>query len=104
MWIIAPLLLVFTCGCAFSYVDKDGGRNIIGLAKVRIPPNQHCGDVAGDSIDVTSIGLGGHSTPISTGFSFGYQRDRMTTLYNDSQVGSLPAGGRESLGEDLGTE
>lgn len=71
-------------GCAYTYVDAKGNRNIIGLVKIKIPPNYNDTEIGGDSVEITSAGLSFYSTQVQKAFVIGYGRESITTLRNNA--------------------
>jgi hypothetical protein len=72
------------CGCAVTRLTEDGGREVTGWVKIRLPgPKEATG---GETIEVTSWGILLFSSPVGSGVSLGYSRERVTGLKNDALV------------------
>ena len=76
---LACVLLGFLSACAYSYVDSDGTRHIIGLVNMQIKPTENSKTFAGDVFDITSVGVAYHSASESTSFTVGYRAPRKMT-------------------------
>ncbi len=84
--LLACVLLGFLGACAFSYVDSDGTRHIIGLVNMRIEPTENSQTFAGEVLDVTSVGLAYHSATGNTSFTIGYSRNVTAALRDNALV------------------
>lgn len=99
--IILFAFVVSQLSCAFAYVDKSGGTNVIGLVKMRIPSTHKDVSPKGLSIDISNIGFFIHSTPISSGISIGYTHDKISSLDNNMGICSESLLSKYSI-EDTG--
>lgn len=81
---ILAALATLLSGCAYTYVDTKGNRNIVGLVKIKIPPNNKDAEIGGDSVEITSVGLSFYSTQIQKAFVIGYGRESIATLRNNA--------------------
>lgn len=71
-------------GCAITYIDKKGATNIIGLAKVKISQRRQGQKFAGDSVEVSSLGVTIHVTPISRMLGVGFSHASFTAINDDA--------------------
>ena len=82
--ILGALLWVLSiAGCAYSYIDDQGVHHTVGLVKMSVQTHDDHPDMAGTSIEVTSVGVAGHHTPLMSSFTIGYSREQITGLKND---------------------
>lgn len=84
--LLACVLVGFLSACAYSYVDSDGTRHIIGLVNMRIEPTENSKTFAGEVFDVTSVGVAYHSAADSTSFTIGYSRNVTAALRDNALV------------------
>ncbi len=78
------LMIATTCsGCAYTHIDTDGTKHIIGLVNIKIKPCDSKEQLAGDSLSITNIGVSIYSTPLDKGFAFGYTQENITALRQD---------------------
>lgn len=80
------LLCVLHGACSMSFEDGQGGRRIIGFVDLTVTPAPEGTPVAGEVIDLTTVGLAIASTAQGGHLSFGYTRDVVATLRDDSLV------------------
>ena len=77
-------------GCAYSYVDEDGNRHIIGLVSLKLTPTGGSQTLAGDVADITTVGISIADTAQGAHFTIGYSRDVVAALKNDAAVMGNP--------------
>lgn len=82
----AVVLCVLLGACSMSFEDGQGGRRIIGFVDLTVTPAPKGSPVAGDVIDLTTVGLAVASTGQGGHLSIGYTRDVVATLHDDSLV------------------
>ena len=75
-----------SAGCAITYVDKKGATNIIGFAKVKIPLRRQDQKFADDSVEVSSLGVAVHVTPISRMLGVGFSHVSFTAIDDNAVV------------------
>jgi hypothetical protein len=82
---IILILLTSTClsGCAISYTNELGEQRIIGLVDITIAGVEENQKVAGDSVELTNVGIMFSHNPISTGFGIGYNKETISKIKND---------------------
>lgn len=77
-----------TSGCAFSYVDSDNVRHIIGFVDVSLPATS--ADASGpqpSAVSVTSVGMHVYSgTANGSGVVLGYGKETVLTMPNNACV------------------
>jgi len=78
------MIAVLMSGCAYTSIDSKGAKHIVGLVDMKIEPGEKEGQLGGQSVQVTSIGMSIYSTPINTGFSVGYNREFIMDISNNS--------------------
>lgn len=83
---IVVAMMWFISACAYTVVDSDGTKHIIGLVSIKIPAAEQKKSFVGDSVSVTSIGLSIYSTPLNSGFAFGYNRESITALRQNAAI------------------
>lgn len=69
-----------------AFEDGQGGRRIIGFVDLTVTPAPAGTPVAGDVIDLTTVGLAVASTAQGGHLSLGYTRDVVAILRDDSLV------------------
>lgn len=85
-------LLALLSGCAVTRMHADGSRQVFGLVSMTIPPATTPNGSAGETIDVSTVGLLLFSNPVGTGLALGYARERVTGLKNNTLVIGAPDG------------
>jgi len=55
--ILALAAALTVCSCAFTYTDNDGNRHAIGFLDVTVRPPSDPVPVAGDVVEITSVGV-----------------------------------------------
>jgi len=88
MWFaVAALLSSYgLTGCAYSYIDDDGVRHVIGLVDMEIRPTANSETFAGDVVEIQSIGLGYHRAYETTSIAIGYHRQVLAAFRNNALV------------------
>src|SRR5215470_9107901 len=81
-WAMATLL----CGCALSYTDDSGNRHIIGLVDYTVRAPAAAETIAGDVVEVTSIGLSIGQNAQGGYITAGYNRQATAVLRDDVVV------------------
>jgi hypothetical protein len=86
---IASFLVVLATGlsgCAFTYTDANGDRHAVGLldVTVRAPPAPET--LAGDVVEVTSLGLSIGQTAQGGYLTAGYNRQTTAALRDNALV------------------
>ena len=76
-------VVILVSGCSYSYVDKNGVQHTIGLVKLSVPVVPTGNASAGSIVEVTTLGVAGYRTPRLSGFSIGYNRERLMSLKNN---------------------
>jgi hypothetical protein len=73
------------CGCAHSYIDADGNRNVIGFVHLTLPPSDK-EPRAADWMRVRAIGLALSRTEIGGALELGYSDNTLAAVRNNSCV------------------
>lgn len=79
-------LALISGGCAYSYVDGDGTQHVIGLVSLEIRSTDDSQTLAGNVVDVTSVGVAYLAVPNNTSVTIGYSRTVAATIRNHSFV------------------
>ena len=79
-------VLAMTGGCAYSYVDQHGIHHSIGLMKTSVDIDSEENPTAGAVVQVTTFGIAGYRTPLLSGLTIGYNRERVMSLKNNVVV------------------
>jgi hypothetical protein len=82
----APLLALATAGCAVSYVDAAGTMHAIGLVDVSSRPPGDPRTLAGDVVEITSLGVSFGSTAQGGFLTIGYSRSATAALRDNALV------------------
>ncbi len=85
---VAFSLALMSTGCAYSYVDSNNVRHVIGLVDVAIPATgtESAGPVA-SAVSVTSVGLYVYSgSPNGSGVVLGYGKETVLLMPNNACV------------------
>lgn len=88
--LIQAVLLLQLSGCALSYTDSAGAQHIIGFANITIQPPADTANVAGHTVEVTSVGVLVSSHDHQHNLSLGYAAEKITYLKNNTLIGVLP--------------
>ncbi len=99
---LAVFIITVLYGCAMTFTDADGSRHIIGLVNMRIKPCGGSDKVGGDSVSLENVGVSVYSSPATRGIAFGYNREDLMTLRNNSFVTSEHL--RQCLQEKKGSD
>jgi len=83
---ILPLCLMFLTSCAITYQDDDGNQRIIGLVSMTIDKPKDDKSIAGDKVEITSLGVMYSDTPIHNGLSIGYYSEKTIVLKNNVAI------------------
>jgi hypothetical protein len=91
-WLLAALGTSALGGCAHTYIDSQGNRNIIGWANLTLPPANPAPRAA-DWMRVRTVGLVLSRTDIGSAIELGYADSTLAAIRNDScvQLASLPS-------------
>lgn len=73
-------------GCSYSYVDEHGTHHTVGLVKIAVPAVGGSEASAGSIVEVTTLGVAAYQTPLSSGFTIGYNHERLMGLKNNVSV------------------
>ena len=82
------ILLLALAGCSATYTGADGRTHVIGLVDIAIAPT-HGSALAGDIVEVTTIGLALASTPREVSLALGYSRTT-TAAFRDNVLALGP--------------
>ena len=85
---LAPLVAaacLFLGGCAYSYVDRDGDRHVIGLVNLEIAAADDA-TFAGRVIDLSTFGISFAENAAGRSFTIGYSREITGDLRNHALV------------------
>jgi hypothetical protein len=69
-------------GCAYSYVDEDGARHVIGLVDLKLLPSHDDAAFAGHVVDLSTLGISLNENPSGSSFTIGYSREVSGYLRN----------------------
>lgn len=82
----ALMLLAVTTGCAYTYIDENNVRHVIGLVNLEIRDVPEDGAWAGKVVDSRSLGISVNRNDMGGSVSLGYNRDVSGYLKNHSLV------------------
>ena len=90
-WLLASLWAAALGGCAHTYIDSEGNRNIIGWVNLTLPPAAP-EPRAADWMRVRTVGLVLSRTDIGSAIELGYADSTLAAIRNNSCVllGRLP--------------
>ena len=74
------------CGCAVTYTDNDGNRHAMGLLDVTVRPPADPLPVAGDVVEITSLGISVGQTAQGGYLTIGFNREATAALRDSSAV------------------
>ena len=80
------LLVVLTItfdGCAISRLDTDGNRQIIGFVNLKMPGPRDPQQIGGETVSISTVGVLIYTTPIHSGLSIGFSREKVTGILNN---------------------
>lgn len=80
------ICILILSGCAYTFVDNDGTKHIIGLAKIDIPPTTKGNLIVGENISVKTIGVSISKIITGGSVSIGYNNDSITTLFSGALI------------------
>lgn len=80
------LMTAVTQGCAFTYTDANGDRHAIGLVDITVRAPAASETVAGDVVEVASIGLSIGRNPQGGYITAGYNRQTTAALRDNALV------------------
>lgn len=80
------LLMGATQGCAISYIDTDGNRHTLGLVDITMRTPAAPETVAGDVVEVTSLGLSIGQNAQGGYLTAGYNRQTTAALRDNALV------------------
>ena len=69
------MLIILLNGCAYSYIDDDGTKHIIGLVNVEIKTLPEEGTYAGKIVDMRTFGITVNKIDEGGSIAIGYNRD-----------------------------
>ena len=75
-------------GCALNYVDDKGVKHVMGLVNMKIEPAVTSDQTIAESVQIQTVGFSLYATAINQGIVLGYNRENLTTVYNNASVGS----------------
>jgi hypothetical protein len=90
--LLAALATAALGGCAHTYIDGQGNRNIIGWVNLTLPPADPAPRAA-DWMRVRTVGLVLSRTDIGSAIELGYADSTLAAIRNDScvQLDRLPS-------------
>jgi len=86
--VVVGLTVLAQSGCAIGWTDKSGARHLIGLVDVSIRPGDDT-RLAGDIVEVSTIGASVLSESHTTSFTLGYSRTT-TAAFRDNALALGP--------------
>lgn len=87
---ISIFFSILLSGCSFSYRDDAGRTHVIGLVDITLSPPQKPAQVAGNVLDLTTIGLSAGETAQGEFFSVGYFHEVSAELKDNALVFGNP--------------
>lgn len=88
-WAMVAAAYSALSACAAVYTDATGGRRVIGLVDLRIPPSGSV-DSAGEVVDVRGLGIGALVGAETAAISVGYHRHLVFSVKNDTLIIGRP--------------
>jgi hypothetical protein len=85
--ICVALLCLLAESCAFTYVDDQGAKHVLGLVNMKIEPPVTAGKTVAESVQIQSVGVSVYSTPINRGLSIGYNQENLTAVHDNTVLG-----------------
>ena len=73
-------------GCSYSYTAEDGARRMIGFVDITIRPAEDAPNIAGQVIDLQSVGLSYNQTAAGQNVTLGYSHEKVGFLRNNALV------------------
>lgn len=83
-WCVLFSLLIEAC--AFTYVDDQGAKHVLGFVNMKIEPSITSAQTVAESVQIQSVGVSIYSTPINRGVALGYNRENLTTVHDNTVV------------------
>ena len=74
------------CGCAFSYTDTNGDRHVIGLVDMTVRAPAAPATLAGDVVEITSLGLSLGQNAQGGYLTAGFNRQTTAALRDNALV------------------
>lgn len=74
------------CGCALTYFDSEGNQHVIGLVDITIRASAAPETLAGDVVDVTSLGISIGQNAQGGYFTAGFNRQATAALRDNALV------------------
>jgi hypothetical protein len=105
--VIACLLLGLGSGlggCAFTYTDANGDRHAIGLVDITVRAPAAPENVAGDIVEVTSLGLSVGQNAQGGFITAGFNRQTTAALRDNALVIGNPVAALSPTGRIVGEE
>ena len=84
--LLVSLTAAALTSCAYGYTEADGTRRIIGLVDLEIRPSADERTIAGEVVDVRTVGLSLLETGDETSVALGYQRHIAAALRDNALV------------------
>ena len=84
--VTAAAMTAMLSGCAFTYTDGTGARHAIGLLDVAVKAPRDRATLAGDVIEVTSLGVSIGQTGQGGYITAGYNHEVTATLRDNAMV------------------
>jgi hypothetical protein len=85
-WLLPAVAISTLSASSVSYLDDDGIRHVVGWVDLAMPTAASSGALAGDFVDITTIGVALTNTAQGTSLSLGYSRDVVGSLLDDKAV------------------
>jgi hypothetical protein len=89
--VFAIVLALPLGACSYRYVDEAGVQHVVGLVALAIPPAEDERRIAGDIIEVTTLGVSFSVNAQGGGLTIGFNQERSGVLRDDSLVLGDPA-------------
>lgn len=90
-------------GCAYSYVDDQGARHVMGLVDLKLVAADSDDTFAGDVVDLSTFGISFSDNAAGRSFTIGYSREVTGHLRNHALVMGNPLAIR-GVGQSDGTQ
>lgn len=85
---IAAIVTFSLAGCAYTYVDEQGSRHMMGFVWAKLPPPAFAN--AADSLRVRAIGISTTKTPAGSAIVLGYSDSNIVVVRDNQLVDAAP--------------
>ena len=88
--LLLAMMMLPLCGCAVTKFGDDGSREVFGFVRMKLPASAPAGALAGETIEISVVGLLVFSSPAGGGVAVGYSIEQVSALKNDVLVLRAP--------------